>query len=393
MEQATEQTKSIIDRELSVLKGTEASSKPEFSPTATFDPTTLGLRDDFVLTDFTALKGCGCKLPQEKLLGYLSDLSNDLKPNETPGMDSSVVKVGHGKDLYMVSTTDFFFPSVEDPYVQGRIACANVLSDVYAMGVTEVDTMLMMLGVCREMSEKERDVVTTQMIRGFNDLARQANTNVTGGQTVMNPWPLVGGVAMSVRSESEIIRPENAVPGDVIILTKPLGTQVAVNAFQWRKLPMKWQRVEGVISVDDAQEAFGMAVESMCRLNLNAAWLMHKYGAHSATDVTGFGILRHARNQARSQKQAVDFEIHTLPIIRNMVKVNEAIGNSFRLLDGLAAETSGGLLLCLPEENAKDFIDEIQKLDGKPAWVVGRVVQGSPGDLVVCRGCCGGCKR
>lgn len=75
-----------------------------------------------------------------------------------------------------------------------------MLSDVYAMGVTEVDTMLMILGVCRDMSEKERDVVTTQMIRGFNDLARQAETNVTGGQTVMNPWPIVGGVAMSVRS-------------------------------------------------------------------------------------------------------------------------------------------------------------------------------------------------
>lgn len=83
---------------------------------------------------------------------------------------------------------------------QGKIACANVLSDVYAMGVTDVDTMLMILGVCREMSDKERDVVTTQMIRGFNDLARLAQTNVTGGQTVMNPWPIVGGVAMSVRS-------------------------------------------------------------------------------------------------------------------------------------------------------------------------------------------------
>ncbi|DAZ94415.1 TPA: hypothetical protein N0F65_003444 [Lagenidium giganteum] len=374
MEQAAEHTKAVIDREIRDNKRDAPES--DHTRPLVFDPQSLGLRHDFTLTDFSALKGCGCKLPQEKLLGYLSDLSNDLKPNETPGMDSSVVKIGHGKDLYMISTTDFFFPSVEDPYVQGKIACANVLSDVYAMGVTEVDTMLMVLGVCRDMEEKERDVVTTEMIRGFNYLARKANTNVTGGQTVMNPWPLVGGVAMSVRSESEIIRPENAVPGDVIILTKPLGTQVAVNVFQWRKKPEKWQRVENVVTVQDAEDAFAMASESMSRLNLNAARMMHKYGAHSATDVTGFGILRHARNQARSQKQAVDFEIHTLPVIKNMVKVNETIGNSFKLLDGLAAETSGGLLLCLPADKADDFIKELRQLDGKPAWVVGRVVEG-----------------
>lgn len=298
--------------------------------------------------------------------------------------------------------------------LQGKIACANVLSDVYAMGVTEVDTMLMILGVCRDMSEKERDVVTTQMIRGFNDLARQAETNVTGGQTVMNPWPIVGGVAMSVRSgtssicslslfcyccciepfglctmwsllftESEIIRPVNAQVGDVIILTKPLGTQVAVNLFQWRKKPERWQRVAHLVTPEDAEVAFAMASESMSRLNLNAARLMHKYGAHSATDVTGFGILAHARNQAKSQERDVDFEIHTLPIIEHMVKVNDAIGNSFKLLDGFAAETSGGLLLCLPTEHADAFIQELHELDGKPAWVVGRVVEGSKDARIV----------
>ncbi|KAF4323073.1 hypothetical protein BBO99_00003526 [Phytophthora kernoviae] len=372
MEQATHQTNDIIGREFTT------PSKPAIASSASsFDPVALGLESDFVLTNFSALKGCGCKLPQAKLLGYLDDLSNDLKPNETPGMDSSVVKIAHGTDLYLVSTTDFFFPSVEDPYVQGKIACANVLSDAYAMGVTEVDTMLMILGVCRDMSETQRDIVTTQMIRGFNDLARQAQTNVTGGQTVMNPWPIVGGVAMSVRSESQIIRPENAVVGDVIVLTKPLGTQVAVNVFQWKKKTERWLRVDKVVTPKDADVAFEMASESMSRLNLNAAKMMHKYGAHSATDVTGFGILAHARNQAKSQLGDVAFELHTLPIIKNMTKVNEAIGNSFKLLDGFAAETSGGLLLCLPAENADAYIRELRELDGKPAWIVGRVVAGS----------------
>jgi selenide,water dikinase len=198
MDAAATHTKEIVAREFASPPPPPAAQR--IAHPAAFNPVDLGLDESFVLTNFSALKGCGCKLPQAKLLGYLDELSNDLKPNETPGMDSSVVKIAHGKDLYLVSTTDFFFPSVEDPYVQGKIACANVLSDAYAMGVTEVDTMLMILGVCRDMSEKERDVVTTQMIRGFNDLAHQAQTNVTGGQTVMNPWPIVGGVAMSVRS-------------------------------------------------------------------------------------------------------------------------------------------------------------------------------------------------
>lgn len=184
-------------------------------------------------------------------------------------------------------------------------------------------------------------------------------------------------------TESEIIRPVNAQVGDVIILTKPLGTQVAVNLFQWRKKPERWQRVAHLVTPEDAEVAFAMASESMSRLNLNAARLMHKYGAHSATDVTGFGILAHARNQAKSQERDVDFEIHTLPIIEHMVKVNDAIGNSFKLLDGFAAETSGGLLLCLPTEHADAFIQELRQLDGKPAWVVGRVIEGSKDARIV----------
>ncbi|KAF1786193.1 PurM-like, N-terminal domain [Phytophthora cactorum] len=363
MEAAAQQTKEIISREFSA-----PSTANVVTNAVAFDPVTLGLEADF------RAQGLRLQTPAGQATWLPRDLANDLKPNETPGMDSSVVKISHGSDLYLVSTTDFFFPSVEDPYVQGKIACANVLSDAYAMGVTEVDTMLMILGVCRDMSEKQHDP-------RFNDLARQAHTNVTGGQTVMNPWPIVGGVAMSnclSLAESQIIRPQNATVGDVIVLTKPLGTQVAVNLFQWKKKPERWQRVESVVAHEDADVAFQMASESMSRLNLNAARLMHKVVRRTlGTDVTGFGIVAHARNQAKSQLGDVSFELHTLPIIKNMVKVNEAIGNSFKLLDGFAAETSGGLLLCLPARNADAYIKELRELDGKPAWVVGRVVAGS----------------
>lgn len=300
-----------------------------------------------------------------------------MKPNETPGMDASVVKLQFQENMYMISTTDFFYPLVDDPYIQGKIACANVLSDLYAMAVTQVDTMLMILGVSREMNSTEQDIVTTDLIRGFNDLAKEAGTNVTGGQTVMNPWPIVGGVATSVRHENQFIRPENAIPGDVLILTKPLGTQVAVNLYEWLKKTEKWNRIQDIVSREQAKDTFRKATESMCRLNRTAAELMHKYQAHSATDVTGFGILGHLQNQVESQKASVDFELETLPILQHMVQINTACNNMFKLLDGYSSETSGGLLLCLPAKNASAFIEELEEIDGQPAWIVGRVVSGT----------------
>lgn len=120
------------------------------------------------------------------------------------GLDSCVLPTRH-KGLSLVQTTDFFYPLVEDPYMQGKIACANVLSDLYAMGVSDCDNMLMLLGVSTDMTAKEREVVTTLMIKGFNDLAKEAGTSVNGGQSVLNPWFIIGGVATSVVSSSEFI--------------------------------------------------------------------------------------------------------------------------------------------------------------------------------------------
>lgn len=213
-------------------------------------------------------------------------------------------------------------------------------------------------------------------MRAATDCAREAGTNVTGGQTVLNPWPIVGGVAKSVCTEEEMIRPEGARPGDAIVLTKPLGTQVAVNAQEWRHDPAEWAKIADVVSEDDVLRAYGMATESMCRLNINAARLMHKYGAHAATDVTGFGVLGHLQNLATASERDVCMELHTLPILAKMAAVETKRHCMFRLMEGYSAETSGGLMVCLPPENAQAFCDELERLDGQPAWTVGRVVGG-----------------
>lgn len=291
-------------------------------------------------------------------------------------MDSCVLPTRH-EGIFIVQTTDFFYPLVDDPYMQGKIACANVLSDLYAMGVTNCDNMLMLLGVSNQMTLKEREVVTPLVIKGFNDLALEAGTTVNGGQTVLNPWFIVGGVASGVVSNSEFIMPENAVVGDVLVLTKPLGTQIAVNAHQWLEDPKWWARIKDVTTTEEVEKAYQNAMQCMARLNRNAANLMHKYDAHGATDVTGFGILGHARNLVANQKSQVSFVLHTLPILANMVKIFKACGVNFKLLEGYSAETSGGLLVCLTRDKAQSFCDELQAVDGHPAWIVGEVVYGN----------------
>ena len=290
-------------------------------------------------------------------------------------MDCSVVATRH-KGMYMVSTTDFFYPLVEDPYMQGRVAACNVLSDVYAMGVVEIDTVLMILGVSKQMTKSEQDIVTTEMIRGFADCCREAGTGCTGGQTVLNPWPIIGGVANCTVLESEMIRPKHAAPGDVIVLTKPLGTQVAVNLQEWRRQPANWSRVEAHITHEQVEKAFLDSVDSMARLNRNGAKLMHKHGAKAATDVTGFGILGHLENLAKSQDRDVVLELHTLPIIAMMDVIDTHLGGMFQLLQGRSAETSGGLMVILPADSAEAFIKDFKELDGHDAWVIGSVKDG-----------------
>eukprot|EP00033_Pygsuia_biforma_P001441 GCRY01001628.1.p1 GENE.GCRY01001628.1~~GCRY01001628.1.p1 ORF type:complete len:311 (+),score=79.76 GCRY01001628.1:301-1233(+) len=288
-------------------------------------------------------------------------------------MDCSIEPTGI-KDVFLVSTIDFFYPLVNHPEMQGRIACANVLSDLYAMGIQKVDTMLMTLAVSRQMNDVEQDVVTRLMIKGFNDLAKEGCTKVTGGQTVKNPWPIIGGVASSVLAEHQFIRPEHAVPGDVLVLTKPLGCQVFSNLNVWHihQRP-RWHDVKHLFpSESEFDRAIKTTMLSMARLNRVGAELMMKYGAHAATDITGFGLIGHAQNMASAQTAAVDFRIHTLPCLPYMYQVN-AIAN-FGLREGTAAETSGGLFVALPRENAQAFIDEIYDREGWPAWIVGEVL-------------------
>jgi selenide,water dikinase len=312
-------------------------------------------------------------------LGRFLTQPHSCSPSQGVGSDCSL-QPSQVPDVYLASTTDFFYPLVEDPYTMGKIGAANVLSDLYAAGIFDCTNVLMILAASSDMPLEERRIVLERMIKGFSDQVEIAGSQVTGGQTIFNPWPMIGGTAMSVVSRDDLCPLYEAQVGDVLVLTKPLGTQVAVNLHQWLvSKPDLWKQVEGVIEEDQVLWAYDVAAESMQRLNRTAAILMKKYNAHAATDVTGFGILGHANNLARQQRREVSFVFDCLPCIKGMAKVDLHVrqGNRFQLCRGLSAETSGGLLIALPSNNVEAFLDEIYKEEGWKSFIVGRVIDGN----------------
>jgi len=325
-------------------------------------------------------------------------------------LDCSIRETRQGH--YVISTTDFFFPLVDSPYLQGRIGAANVLSDLYAEGVEQCDFVLMLLAACQDMTPQERTICTNLMVRGFRDACNEAGTTITGGQTVLNPWPIIGGVATSIVSREEYISSDGACVGDVLVLTKPIGTQIAVNVHEWRKRHEKkdnaetgdkyWNRIleqkqgngKEFLTVSEAETMMHTAVRSMTKLNRFAGKLMTRHNAHAGTDVTGFGILGHAQNLMDNQIAECGIELYNLPCIVNTLKINDNIMN-FRLRDGLSAETSGGLLISMTESDAKAYCAELRQVeaaaynynnsndDGSDEkvdsdfgpWIIGRVIE------------------
>ncbi len=291
--------------------------------------------------------------------------------------DVSISPCKFDDSLSLISSTDFFTPVSQDPYKQGRIAIANVLSDLYAVGVHDIDSVLMILTLSTSIPEEFRDIVTSEMIRGFNEGCTLACTKCTGGQTIFNPWPLIGGTASSIVRNDLLVRPDRLQSGDVLVLTKPLGTQIVGNLALWMLDDSRWNNVVSkLIDESTAKRAVSVGEESMMRLNRNAAIAMRRVGAHGATDVTGFGILGHANNLANVQKEAVDIEISRLPIIRGLVALQKGVTVDYRLTKGYSAETSGGLLIAMPHEKVELFKEYMQQTGEPNVWIVGRVVEG-----------------
>ncbi|XP_026687964.1 selenide, water dikinase 1-like [Diaphorina citri] len=150
----------------------------------------------------------------------------------------------------------------------GAIACANVLSDIYAVGVTDIDALQMIVGISTQLTEDERDIIVPMLIEGFKAQASVAGVNISKVAVKLNPWMTIGGVVTSVCSSEEFVMPNQAQPGDVIILTKPLGTQMSVTIRSWLKNEEKLSFLKS-IKVDSAmlKQCVNSAITLMATIN------------------------------------------------------------------------------------------------------------------------------
>ena len=316
---------------------------------------------DIKLTSFAAGGGCACKIPPGELESAVEGLVGSADPNVLVGLDdgddAAAVRIQDG--LAVISTADFFTPMLNDPYDWGRVAAANALSDVYAMGGTPI-TAINLVGWPREKLSLD---ILREVLRGGMDVASQAGISITGGHSITAPEPTYGLAATGTVHPDKIMRNDAAEAGLPITLTKPIGVGILNNK----------HKATGEVSQ--------AAVDSMTTLNRDAAAAAVEAGVRAATDVTGFGLLGHLYKMCRASGIGAELDFSAVPAVNG---AKEALaegfipGGSRRNLDWVRphldsdlseedlvfladAQTSGGLLL-------------IGEVPGYP--VIGRTVPG-----------------
>ncbi len=290
------------------------------------------------------------------------------------GDDAGVYRLSD--DLAIVNTVDFFTPVVDDPYTYGQIAAANALSDVYAMGGTPRTALNI---VCWPQTGLPREMLA-EILRGGTDKAAEAGVVVVGGHSVADEEVKYGMAITGVIDPRRIIRNVGARAGDVLLLTKPLGTGVLMTAFKRDQLPV---------------DQYDIAVRTMAELNAASASAMLKYDVHAATDITGFGLCGHASQMAEGSGVTLTIEESDLPILPGAIDLCRAGmipggGNRNRdyyaprvhIADEIGEEmaylvfdpqTSGGLLISLSEDDATKLLGDLQQLGNRDAAIIGRV--------------------
>ncbi|HLL69683.1 MAG TPA: selenide, water dikinase SelD [Micromonosporaceae bacterium] len=282
------------------------------------------------LTQYASGGGCACKIPPGELESVVAGLlggdpprgPGDLLVGLDDGDDAAVVRITAG--VALVSTADFFTPVVDDAYDWGRIAAANALSDVYAMGGSPV-VAVNLLAWPRDVLPME---LAAQVLRGGLDIAREAGCHLAGGHSVVDPEPKYGMAVTGVADPEHLLRNDAGQPGLPLTLTKPLGIGVLNSR----------HKATG--------DVFAEAVATMTRLNRDAAAAALRTGAVCATDVTGFGLLGHLHKLARASGVTAVVDAATVPYLdgaRQALTDGYVSGGTRRNLDWVRphAETSG----------------------------------------------------
>ena len=332
------------------------------------------------LTSLSHGAGCGCKLPPAALHPLVAALPRTQRDDVLVGFDTAddAAVVRLRDDLAIVQTVDFFTPIVDDAYDFGRIAATNALSDVYAMGAEP----LCALNLVAFPLEKLGPEVLGEILRGGHDAVSAAGAAIVGGHSIDDAEPKYGLAVTGTVHPDEVLTNAGGQPGDVLLLTKPLGAGAISTAVK-----------RGLAS----KEMVAAAVEVMTTLNADAARAARAAGAHALTDVTGFGLLGHLHELASASGCAAEVVASDVPAIDGVARLlalgdralaggtkrNRAYAETFTTWERSAAQarrwlvcdamTSGGLLAAVPEERA----------DAMPGSVVGRLVAGEAGAISV----------
>lgn len=330
---------------------------------------------EFRLTQYTHGLGCACKIEPRKLEQILKHIPILPNPDILVGVetsdDAAVFKITD--DIAIVQTLDFFTPIVDDPYDFGAIAAANALSDIYAMGATP----LFALNIVGFPEKTLPMWVLEKILRGASDKTSEAGISILGGHTIDDPEPKFGLVVTGKVHVNKIVKNAGAKPGDVLILTKPLGTGILSTAIK-----------RGLVDNDLKKEV----TEIMATLNKIAGELMLNYNVNACTDVTGFGLIGHLREMTMSSKCDATVYFDTLPFIREVKALASAgivPGGSFNNLEYVQnsvdfndltrteklmvcdAQTSGGLLIALNEKDATELLIALHSAGITNATIIG----------------------
>jgi selenide,water dikinase len=283
----------------------------------------------------------------------------------------------------LVVTTDFFTPVVDTPYEYGAIAAANSLSDIYAMG----GQPFLALNIAALPPDLPPEF-SAEILRGGAEKCREAGVVVAGGHTVQDKEPKFGLVALGFVHPQKMMTKGGAKPGDVLVLTKPLGFGVTTTAIK-----------RGVAAPQDMQEV----IDWMSRLNARAGQLANEFGVRAGTDITGFSLLGHGWQMAQASGVQFCLQFDRIPFISGARKYAEQwifpggsadnrlfYGQHVRFAQEISemeqmllfdAQTSGGLLLSVPAEKIPAFEKRAAEL-GQSVWVVGEVAAGVGIDVV-----------
>ncbi len=269
----------------------------------------------------------------------------------------------------MVKTIDIFTPLVDEGYLQGQITACNVTNDIYAMGVVDITGVLIFEAFPYNMPRE----IAVDMLKGFGEFCNTLNAPVLGGHTIINPWPLLGGCATGISHPARITYSSRAKPGDLLILTKALGTQPAMAVYRLlRDATLSIEEIFPTLTRTELELLPKLGIKAMTTSAKPVAEIIHEISINAATDITGFGLVGHSQEMAENSK--VDILLEKLPVFNNAIEVSKALG--YNLEAGRSSETAGGLLLSIPPDKV-DLIEFELKKRQIPAFHVGKVLAGT----------------